>query len=133
MKYLIFSLLILLNCASLTKKEVIEPVKETKIENPLIEKVSIMISSFSTGNEVAIEPKKGNERSKLTFVIEQLENEKYLKLDFAIIPIKDIIRFKATVTLKRFNNRKEIERVTFEIATSDREEFVNQLKNILGK
>lgn len=130
MKYWIFSLLLFLNCTSLIKKE---PVEIAKPENPLIEKVSVMISSFSSGNEVTIEPKKGTERSKLTFVIEQLENEQYLKLDFAIIPIKDIVRFKATVTLKRFNNRKEVERVTFEIATSDREEFVNQLKNILGK
>lgn len=143
MKYLlVLPFIIFMGCSTFIKKE--EPVQvrqatevetpevEKREDNPLVERVSIMISSFSTTGEMSLETKKNSDRSKLTFIIEQLENDKFLKLDFAIIPIKDIVRYKATVTLKRYKNKKEIERVAFEIATSNREEFIIQLKNMLN-
>jgi len=141
MKHLLFvPFMLFIGCATFSKKEeptqVRPPAVEVPVEkwedNPLVERVSIMISSFSTSGEMSLETKKNSDRSKLTFIIEQLENDKFLKLDFAIIPIKDIVRYKATVALKRYKNKKEIERVAFEIATSDREEFITQLKNMLN-
>ena len=139
MKYILISLLFI-GCSVLQKKEtpVIaapEPIVEREAVEPLVEKVTIMISSFAKGDEqMTLEPKTTTDRKKLVFFIERLENDTYLKLDFEIIPIKTIVRYKAEVITKKYSKDKAVTETTkFVVSTSNKNEFIQQLKNIVNK
>ncbi len=138
MRYLLIALLVL-QCSTFQKKEEpkIEPIKTEVIEkeavSPLVERMTIMISSFAKDeNQISLEPAKQTDRKKLDFFIERLENNEYLKLDFQIIPIKNIVRYKAEIITKRYGKNNSVtETVKLVISTSNKEEFVEQLKNII--
>lgn len=138
MKPYIILIPFLLNCTSFTKKEtpvekptVIEQPKE--YASPMVERITIMIGSFSKNeNSISLEPIKQTDRKKLEFFIERLENDQYLKLDFQIIPIKNITRYKAEVVTKKYGkNNIVLETSKFILSTSDKDEFIEQLKNIV--